>query len=148
LVLKPDLTNQTSAARSAAATTGDDSRNNVEQVYVAHPTNATYLVRVTHKGNLQTNATQWVSILISGNVPQATPPLVINQIVRTATNTLAIGWPAVVGAQYQLQSKTNLTSTNWLNVDGIISARLTNVVTLVPFSQTNAAQFFRVAQLQ
>jgi hypothetical protein len=33
-------------------------------------------------------------------------------------------------------------------VDGIISARLTNVVTLVPFSQTNAAQFFRVAQLQ
>ena len=147
-VLKPDLTNQTSAARSAAATTGDDSRNNVEQVYVAHPTNATYLVRVTHKGNLQTNATQWVSILISGNVPQATPPLVINQIVRTATNALAIGWSAVVGAQYQLQSKTNLTSTNWLNVDGIISARLTNVVTLVPFSQTNAAQFFRVAQLQ
>jgi len=104
-------------------------------------------VRVTHKGNLQTNGTQWVSILISGNVAQATPPLVINQIVRTATNTLAVGWPAVVGAQYQLQSKTSLTSTNWLNVDGIISARLTNVVTLVPFSQTNTAQFFRVAQL-
>ena len=146
-VLNPDLTNQTSAARSAAATTGDDIRNNVEQVYVAHPTNATYLVQVTHKGSLQSNATQWVSILISRNVAQAPPPLVINQMAKTATNTLAIGWPAVVGAQYQLQSKTNLTGTNWLNVDGIISARLTNVVTLVPFSQTNTPQFFRVAQL-
>ncbi|MEI6395342.1 MAG: S8 family serine peptidase [Verrucomicrobiota bacterium] len=146
-VLNPDLTNQISAARSAAATTGDDNRNNVEQVYVAHPTNATYLVRVTHKSNLQSNTTQWASILISGNVPQATPPLVINQMAKTATNTLAIGWPAVVGAQYQLQSKTNLTSTNWFSVDGIISARLTNVVTLVPFSQASTAQFFRVAQL-
>ena len=146
-VLNPDLTDQTSAARSATATTGDDIRNNVEQVYVAQPTNATYLVRVTHKGTLQSNATQWVSILISGNVPQAAPPLVINQIVKTATNTLAIGWPAVVGAQYQLQSRSSVAGGTWSNVDGMISARLTNVVTLVPFSPTNAAQFFRVAQL-
>jgi len=145
--LNPDLTNQVSAARSSAATTGDDNRNNVEQVYVAQPTNATYLVRVTHKGNLQSNATQWVSILISGNVAQAAPPLVINQIVKTATNTLAIGWPAVVGAQYQLQSRSSVAGGAWSNVDGIISARLTNVVTLVPFSQTNSAQFFRVSQL-
>ena len=43
--------------------------------------------------------------------------------------------------------KANFVSTNWLNVDGIISARLTNVVTFVPFSQASAAQFFRVAQL-
>ena len=114
-------------------------RNNVEQVYVAHPTNAMYLVRVTHKGSLQSNATQWVSILISGNVPQAAPPLVINQMAQTATNTLAIGWPAVVGAQYQLQSRTNLTGTNWLNVDGIISARLTNVVVQIPMSTTNSS---------
>ncbi len=80
-------------------------------------------------------------------MPQTPPPLAINQMVKTGTNTLAIGWPAVVGAQYQLQSKTNLTSTNWLSVDGIISARLTNVVTVVPFNQANTAQFFRVAQL-
>jgi hypothetical protein len=146
-VLNPDLTNQTSAARSAVATTGDDSRNNVEQVYIAHPTNATYVVRVTHKGNLQSNGTQWASILVSGNVPQAAPPLLINQMLKTATNTLAIGWPAVAGAQYQLQSRSAIVGGNWSNVDGIISARLTNVVTLVPFSPTNATQFFRVAQL-
>ena len=147
-ILNPDLTNQTSAARSAAATTGDDSRNNVEQVYVAHPTNAMYLVRVTHKGNLQSNATQWVSILLSGIVPQQPPPLVINQIVQTATNQIAIGWPAVVGQSYQVQSLNALDTTNWANVDGIISARLTNVVVQIPMSATNSQQFYRVVQLQ
>jgi hypothetical protein len=49
-ILNPDLTNRTSAAHSAVATTGDDSRNNVEQVYIANPvTNGTYTVTVTHK---------------------------------------------------------------------------------------------------
>jgi hypothetical protein len=127
--------------------TFNGSRNNVEQVYLAHPTNATYLVRVTHKGNLQSNATQWVSILLSGNVAQQAPPLVINQIVRTATNTLAIGWPAVVGQSYQVQSLNALGTTNWANVDGIISARLTNVVVQIPMSATNNQQFYRVVQL-
>ncbi len=144
-VLNPDLTNQTSAARSAVATTGDDNRNNVEQVYIARPTNGAYTVTVTHKASLTND--QWVSILISGNVPQAMPPLVINQFVQTSTNTFAIGWPAVVGAQYQLQSNGDVSATNWANVDGIISARLTNVVTQVSFSQTNIAQFFRVVQV-
>jgi hypothetical protein len=141
------LTNKTSAARSALATTGDDSRNNVEQVFLAQPTNATYLVRVTHKGNLQSNATQWVSILLSGNVPQQPPPLVINQIVQTATNQIAIGWPAVVGQLYQVQSLNALGTTNWANVDGIISARLTNVVVQIPLNATNSQQFYRVVQL-
>lgn len=146
-ILNPDLTNKTSAARSAVATTGDDNRNNVEQVRVAQPTNGTYLVRVTHKGNLQSNATQWVSILLSGVVPQQPPALAINQIVQTATNQIAIGWPAVVGQLYQVQSKADITATNWANVDGIISARLTNVVVQIPMSATNSQQFYRVVQL-
>ncbi len=145
--LNPDLTNKTATARSAAATTGDDIRNNVEQVSIAQPTNATYLVQVTHKGNLQSNATQWVSILLSGNVPQPAPPLTINQIVQTATNQLAIGWPAVVGQTYQVQSLAALATTNWATVDGIISARLTNVVVSVPLNATNSQQFYRVVQL-
>lgn len=146
-ILNPDLTNKTSAARSAVATTGDDIRNNVEQVSVAQPTNATYTVRVTHKSNLQSNATQWVSILLSGNVAQQAPPLVINQIVKTATNQIAVGWPAVVGQTYQVQSLNSLGTTNWANVDGIVSARLTNVVVQIPIAATNSQQFYRVVQL-
>jgi hypothetical protein len=142
-ILNPDLTNRTSAARSAAATTGDDNRNNVEQVYIPNPTNGTYTVNVTHKGSL-TNS-QWVSILISGNVAQSPPPLTLQAPLQTGTNTMAVGWPAVVGEQYQLTVNTNLATTNWVSVGGIISARLTNVVTQVPMSGSQA--FYRVIQL-
>jgi hypothetical protein len=144
-VLNPDLTNRTSAARSAAATKGDDSRNNVEQIYVPNSTNGTYTVTVTHKGNLQSNGVQWVSILLNGNVAQQPPPLKFNQIIQTGTNQMAVGWPAVVGEQYQVQANNDLTTTNWFNVGGIISARLTNVVTQV--SKTNCMQFYRIVQL-
>jgi hypothetical protein len=139
------LTNKTVAARSAAATTGDDSRNNVEQVYIANPaTNVTYTVTVTHKGTL-TNS-QWVSILVSGNVAQSPPPLAFNQILQTAPSTMAVGWSAVVGEQYQVQVNTDLTTTNWVNTGGIINARLTNVVAQVSMP-TNTAAFYRLIQL-
>ena len=142
-ILNPDLTNRTSAARSAAATRGDDIRNNVEQVYISNPTNGTYTVTITHKGTL-TNS-QWVSILISGNVAQSPPPFIVAAPLPTATNQVAIGWPAVVGGQYQVQVKYDLGATNWANVGGIVSARLTNVVTQVAL--TNSQAFYRVAQL-
>ena len=142
-ILNPDLTNQTTAARSAAATTGDDTRNNVEQVYIPNPTNGTYTVAVTHKGSLANS--QWVSILISGNVAQSPPPLTLQTPIQTGTNTMAAGWPAVVGAQYQMQVNTNLTTTNWVNIGGIISARLTNVVTQV--SMNGSQSFYRIIQL-
>jgi hypothetical protein len=145
-LLNPDLTNRTATARSAAATSGDDNRNTVEQVYIANPASGTYTVNVTHKGTL-TNS-QWVSILISGNVAQQAPPLLINNTIQVATNQMAIGWPAVVGGRYQVQYINMLSaSNNWQNVGAQISARLTNVVATVPFSRTNTAQCFRVAQL-
>ena len=56
-----------------------------------------------------------------------------------------VGWPAVVGAQYQVLVNTNLTTTNWVNTGGIISARLTNVVTQVTTSGSKA--FYRIVQL-
>ncbi len=144
-ILNPDLTNQTATARSAPATTGDDSRNNVEQVYVANPvTNGTYSVAVTYKGTL-TNS-QWVSIVINGNVAHPPPTLAFNQILQTGTNTMAVGWPAVVGGQYQVQVNTNLTTTNWLNSGGIVSARLTNVVVQVSMP-INTQAFYRLLQL-
>ena len=38
-------------------------------------------------------------------------------------------------------------SPNGLNLGGQISARLTNVVGLIQFSQTNASQFYRLVQV-
>jgi trimeric autotransporter adhesin len=145
-ILNPDLTNRSASVRASAATTGDDDRNNVEQVFIANPaTNGTYLVRVTHKGTLSNS--QWVSILISGNVAQQPPTLVLNQIIQTATKKIALGWPAVVGQRYQLQTVGALNaSNNWQNIGAEVSARLTNTVVELSFSQTNNA-FFRLVQL-
>lgn len=143
-VLNPDLTNRTAAARAAVATTGDDARNNVEQVYIPSPASGTYTVKVSHKGTIS-GGSQWVSILVSGNVPQAAPPLAFNQIIQVGTNSMAVGWPAVVGQQYQLQGNIDLGTTNWVNLGGIVNARLTNVVTTV--AMTNSMQFYKLNQI-
>ena len=144
-VLNPDLTNRSSSARASAATTGDDNRNNIEQVYIANPaTNGTYLVRVTHKGTL--TSSQWASILTIGNVAQQPPSLAFNQILQVATNQIALGWPAVVGQRYQIQRVSALSaSNNWQNVGLEISARLTNVVSQI--QMTNSQAFYRLVQL-
>jgi hypothetical protein len=65
--MSPDLTNKTESARSAAATTGVDNRNNVEQVYLATPTPGRYRIMVTHSGGLPGGlppSSQWVPIVI------------------------------------------------------------------------------------
>jgi len=149
-VLTADLTNQTAAARASAATTADNARDNVEQVYLANPAAGTYQVRVTHKSNLQSNLAQWVSILISGNVPQQAPALAVNQFIQTATNAMTLAWPAVVGQRYQVKNVDALVGTNtvgsnnWLNVGLQVSARLTNVAVQLTYSPTQAQRFYRV----
>lgn len=50
---------------SLAASTGDNTRDNVEQVYIASPIAGTYIVRVNHKGTLS-GGQQAVSIIITG----------------------------------------------------------------------------------
>lgn len=147
-VLNPDFMNRLAAARSAAATTGDDTRNNIEQVYIANPiTNGTYSVKVTHKGTLANS--QWVSILISGNVAQSPPPFAITQILQTGTNTMALGWPAVVGQRYQVQYVDALASSNdWQNIGAQVSARLTNVVTQLPINTNGNTRFYRLQMVQ
>ena len=145
--LNPDLTNRTASARSAAATTGDNIRDNVEQVYIAAPTNGTYQVTVTHKGTLQNSAPQWVSIVSTGNTATLPPPFTVNTISQTGSNQFAVGWSSVVGQRYQVQYVTALSASNdWLNIGGQVSARLTNVVALLPV--TNSFQtYYRVAQV-
>ncbi|MBI3765763.1 MAG: S8 family serine peptidase [Ignavibacteriales bacterium] len=56
------------ASPTTAATTGDNIRDNVEQVLIQSPTLGAYTVRITHKGIL-TSGPQIVSLLMSGNVP-------------------------------------------------------------------------------
>lgn len=138
------------ATRTNAATTGDNIRDNVEQVVITNAASDTYTVRVTHKGTLvDTNgvaASQRVSILVSGNIAQPKPPLLLASPLVVSSNQVALSWPSVVGFRYQLQHKDDLNVTNWTNIGGEVSATKTNVAVTTAF--TNANRFYRVAELQ
>ncbi len=139
------------ASPASAATTADNNADNVEQVMISNPvTNGIYTVRITHKGTLKddTGATadQWITVLVSGNVPQAEPALVIQSITQTSSNTLAVQWPANVGRVYQVQARTNVDSGTWTAVTDDISAARTNVAVTV--SMSGSTRFYRVARLR
>ncbi len=55
------------ASPSDPATTGDNIRDNVEQVYLASPQTGNYTVRITHKGTLS-GGSQMVSVIITGAI--------------------------------------------------------------------------------
>ena len=90
----------------AAATTGDNTRDKVEQVVINAPSAGVYTVTVTHKGTLVDGA-QTVSIVIDGNIATAAPTHQITSFVQTGTDKFTIVWPTVVGANYQIQSTTD-----------------------------------------
>ncbi|MDH7504386.1 MAG: S8 family serine peptidase, partial [Verrucomicrobiota bacterium] len=103
-----------------AATTGDNVRDNVEQVVISNPaTNGIYTVRLTHKGTNLVAATpgatneQWVSILVSGNLPQPAPPLRITSITMSSSNTALLKWDSVVGRVYQVQHRSDVATGTW-----------------------------------
>ncbi len=60
---------------SAAATTGNNFRDNVEQIYLPNLPSGTYTILVTHKNNLQNNAPQAFSLIGSGFILTATLPV-------------------------------------------------------------------------
>lgn len=136
------------ANRNAAATTGDNFRDNVEQVHVANPAAGEYLVRVTHKNDLvdDTGAVslQNVSIAISGNVAQAAPTLRITSADMTGPDEITLGWPAVVGLTYQVQYTADVGIVNWINTGPEISATREVVAVAVSAPSTEEKGFYRV----
>ena len=139
------------ASPNSAATTGDNDSDNVEQVVVANPvTNGIYSVRVTHKRTLKDDtgsaADQWLSVLLLGNAPQAEPTLMIQSILQTGSNTLALVWPANVGRVYQVESRASVDSGTWTATTGEISATKTNVAVTV--TMDGDSRFYRVARLR
>lgn len=79
---------------SSAATTGDNIRDNVEQVHIENPSSGFYVVRISHKGTLS-GGSQVVSLILSGIVPSV--ELSIQNVNQTAPNKL----------QFSVYSKNN-----------------------------------------
>ncbi|HOC01447.1 MAG TPA: S8 family serine peptidase [Verrucomicrobiota bacterium] len=147
-LLNPDLANQTAAARAAAATTGDNIRDNVEQVQIANPTAGTYTVRVTHKGNLQNGDPQWVSILVSGNVPQPKPELRFIGQQIAPSGDFAVIWQGVVGQRYQVQYRNNVEGPGWTDIGPEVSAAKESVAVELPVDPQQPHRFFRVMEVE
>jgi hypothetical protein len=143
----PWILNPTSVTN--AATTGDNIRDNVERVDIAAPTSSVYTVRVTHKGNLVNSSNvvsdQWVSMLISGNIPQPQPSLALGAPFINGTNA-TVKWPSVVGRIYRVQYKDDLNAAAWTDATGEINATKTNVAITVSASPDH--RFYRVVQVR
>jgi hypothetical protein len=135
-----------------AATTGDNIVDNVEQISIPNPTTGTYLIRVTHKGNLLNQlgqtAFQNISILLSGNVAQPPIlPLISSISALTTTNLVALKWNSEVGRVYRVQSRDELASGSWLDATGEMSATKTNTAVALYVGGVTS-QFYRVVQVR
>lgn len=132
---------------SAAALTGDNYRDNVEQVAIFQPSNDWYTVKITHKGTLA-GGVQDVSIIIGGNQPTNAPELAIAEYFRTTNATHWIEWPGVVGSLYRVEAIGDMLDTNdWGAVADDIYATKDDFIweDSNPESITN---FYRVREIQ
>lgn len=137
------------AAVANPATTGDNFRDNAERVDIASPADGTYIVRVTHKGSLVNSSNvvseQWATVLLSGNVAQPQPDLVLETPVIDGADAY-LKWHSVVGRIYRVEYNDDLTNSSWIDATGEISATKTNVSVTV--SASSGQRFYRVAQVR
>lgn len=148
-ILNPDLANQQPTARGAAATTGDDSRNNIEQVEIDAPPvagdNNPYIVRVTSKRAL--SASQSVSLIMSGN-DIVNVPFVVTQFAPQPNGQFIMSWSSTVGGEYTVQCTDNILGP-WTDADltpvqqPILANQESISVTVTP---SGPNQFYRVAR--
>lgn len=87
-----------------------------------------------------------MSVFGSGIVPQAEPPLAIEQIAQASTNTVALLWAANVGRTYQVQHRDPVDSGTWSPATGEISATKTNVAVELPLS--GSSRFYRLVRVR
>ena len=134
-----------------AATTGDNIRDNVEQVIINNPvTNGVYTVRATHKGTLTDGSghttNQRVSIVLSGIVAQAEPALRITDMMMLAGSPV-VKWDSAVGRFYRVEARSDVASGTWAAVSGEIAA--TKAQTAFTVSPTADSQrYFRIVRVR
>ena len=65
------------ASPSSAATSGNNIRDNVEQVYISLPDSGSYSAVVSHKGTLSGSSQAFSLIIDAGNIPPQTPSCIL-----------------------------------------------------------------------
>ena len=69
------------------------------------------------------------------------------QSVTKSGNTISLAWSAADGKNYQVQYKTNLTQTNWINLGGTISGT-SPTTSAYDIDPPEACRYYRVQLLQ
>lgn len=107
--------------------TGDNTRDNVEQIIISAPTSGTYLVRVTHKGTLKSwekisgtsnyemipNQYQAFSLAVSGNLDPEPSGLALEVDfvdLQAGGDLVNLSFEAIIGLRYQLECSNDLTT--------------------------------------
>jgi len=139
-ILNPDLTNKSETARAAAATTGVDNRNNVEQVSITNPTSGRYRIVVKHSGGLPGGpapSAQWVSVLTSGDTPVS--PVITSFEPNPQRTQMLLTYTADPGAYFYLLSASSLLASNqtaWLTNATLKADGVTNSVMVTNSGQS------------
>jgi hypothetical protein len=138
-----------SSPAAAATASGDNDRDNVEQVIVNAPMpGAPYMVQVTHKGTLVDDnglpSWQALSLIVSGVVVAPVPELKVVGPVFTGPNAI-LAWESVVGAGYRISTSTDLEA--WTDASGDVSASRTVSGVLVPVSPSDDYRYWRVKRV-
>jgi hypothetical protein len=80
------------------------------------------------------------------NVSVTPAPLPAIQTSTLANGAINLGWPALPGLKYQVQYKTNLTQSSWINLSSVITAT-TNPLTFSNNLGSDLQRFYRVVLL-
>ena len=102
-----------------------------------------YLAVENHSTN-DLSFTILASLSTNGLPPPPTNVVVINPQLIITNNTLCLTWNSVVGRNYHVEGRTNLTDSTWIVISPTITATNTTTTYCVPLTTTQG--FFRVVE--
>ncbi len=150
------------------ATTGDNFRDNVEQVVIENPVAGTFTVTVSHKNNLKAafmlepghpqyapNETRYelsagqyqnFSLAIEGNKEIETDEFAITMIEPMAGDAL-LEWKSIPGVRYQVETTSDLTVPDWTAAEGSLDAISLQTPLTISGALGNTTGFYRVLEV-
>lgn len=146
---KPDPTNP----GAATIGTGDNDRDNVEQIVLSNPVaNEALNPTIAQKAGTSLTGQQWVSVVMTGVVSPYASTYETTKLQETYTmaggNTLTatVTFGSVLGGYYKLQYVPYGTPpTNWQDASGIINARTDATTSMVQVSSPGILPFRVIA---
>lgn len=132
---------------AAVAGTGQNRRDNVEQIEIPNPVaGGAYTVEVSPFGAVTGSGGQPFSLTLSGLQSQPAPPFRIVDFQRGGSpGQYSLLWPAVPGAVYRLESSANLQTWQELSADYVASQPMISAVVTAPAGA--GRQFYRVRRM-